>query len=234
MSEFTIGIDPGQSIDPTAFAVVRRIDGDSKPTFQCGHLERLPLSTLYPNVVQRARWLLQEASFLGRAELVLDLTGVGRPVYDLFTLEGLRPVRVTITAGHEEIVDDRGGYHVPKLVLVAQVQALLHDGRLLIQKDLPEAPALRAELEDFRGTITDSGRWTFGARSGAHDDLVLALALAVWRANKRNPTKIHPSVLARSAIRTRPVLGAVGYGELNQSESDLMRLKAQALARGRI
>ena len=51
----------------------------------------------------------------------------------------------------------------------------------------------------------------FGARAGAHDDLVLALALAVWRANKRRPRMVHPDVLRRSAqIRTRPSLGC-GY-----------------------
>ena len=80
------------------------------------------------------------------------------------------------------------------------MQALLHDGRLQIQKDLPEAPILKLELEDFRASVTDSGRWTFGARSGAHDDLVLALALALWRASRRAPMYIHPSVLARSAL----------------------------------
>jgi hypothetical protein len=30
----------------------------------------------------------------------------------------------------------------------------------------PDAPALRTELEDFRATVTHSGRWTFGARAG--------------------------------------------------------------------
>ena len=85
-------------------------------------------------------------------------------------------------------------------MLVSTVQALLHDGRLQIQKDLPEAPVLKMELEDFRASVTDSGRWTFGARSGAHDDLVLALALALWRASRRAPMYVHPSVLARSAL----------------------------------
>jgi hypothetical protein len=63
---------------------------------------------------------------------------------------------------------------------------------------------LKLELEDLRATVTDSGRWTFGARSGAHDDLVLALALALalalWRASRRAPMYVHPSVLARSAL----------------------------------
>lgn len=203
MSEFTIGIDPGQSIDPTAFAAVRRVQNGAKPMFQCGYLERLPLNTTYPSTVQHARRLLTKEPFLGRSELVLDLTGVGRPVADLFRSEGLHPVRVTITAGNDELVDERGIHHVAKLILISQVQTLLHDGRLQIQKELADAPVLRAELEDFRATVTDSGRWTFGARSGAHDDLVLALALAVWRANRRQ-IFVHPDVLRRSAQLHRP------------------------------
>ena len=61
MAEYTIGIDPGQSIDPTAFAVVRCVLGGDKPVFQCGHLERLPLDTPYPGIIQHARRLLQKA-----------------------------------------------------------------------------------------------------------------------------------------------------------------------------
>ena len=94
---------------------------------------------------------------------------------------------MSINAGVTETLNEHGIWHVAKLLLVSTVQALLHDGRLQIQKDLPEAPILKLELEDFRATVTDSGRWTFGARSGAHDDLVLALALALWRASRRAP-----------------------------------------------
>jgi hypothetical protein len=68
-------------------------------------------------------------------------------------------------------------------MLISRVTALLHEGRLKIAKELPDAAALVEELGAFRATVTESGRWTFGARSGAHDDLVLALAIALWRAH---------------------------------------------------
>jgi len=182
---YFIGVDPGQSIDPTAIAVVRRLDRlNARPLFQCGHLERLPLATTYPNIVLHVRRVVCAEPFLGRSEIILDLTGVGRPVADLFASEGLRPIKVNITAGVAETITDKGVHHVAKLLLISTVQTLLHDGRLQIQKDLPDAAALKAELEDFRAVVTDSGRWTFGARSGQHDDLVLALALACWRANR--------------------------------------------------
>jgi hypothetical protein len=46
----------------------------------------------------------------------------------------------------------------------------------------PEAETLVRELQDFRMEFTAAGHLTFNARSGKHDDLVLALAIAVWRA----------------------------------------------------
>ena len=235
MAEYTIGIDPGQTSDPTAFAIVRRIPGEIKPSFHCGHLERLPLGTPYPAIIQHARRLLQQETLRGNAELVLDLTGVGRPVGDMFRLEGLNPVRVTITAGNDETFID-GEHHVAKSILISHIQALLHDGRLLIQSELPEAPALRTELEEFRATVTDSGHWRFGARSGAHDDLVLALALAVWRVNKRRMGPVHPDVLARSAqIRTRHSLDRFGFGGdgTHDAIGELRAFQQRALARGR-
>jgi hypothetical protein len=140
------------------------------------------LHTVYPQVVWHVRQLISKPIFGQRVEMIIDLTGVGGPVADIFHDQGLRPQKVTITAGFEEVQDehDRKKWMVPKLVLVSRVQALLHDNRLQIHKALPDTAALVAELQDFRAHVTDSGRWTFGARSGQHDDLVLALSLACW------------------------------------------------------
>ena len=186
---YVVGCDLGQSHDPTAIAVVRRIDDDAdpsfRPIFQVGHLERLPLGTPYPGVVRHVSHMLGSVPLRGKAELVIDFTGVGRPVFDMFQGHGVSPIGVTITAGdavtHEGMI-----YRVPKLVLISRVQALLHDGRLKIHKGLPDAPALVAELQEFRAEVTDSGYWKFGARSGKHDDLVLAVAIALWRAHGDN------------------------------------------------
>ncbi len=179
---YTIGVDLGQSHDPTAIAIVRRVDGPSgEPVFQVGHLERIPLNTPYPGVVQHVRRLAARPVFRGSADLVIDFTGVGRPVFDMFEAAGMSPIGVAITSG--DAVGHEGRiYKVPKLTLISRLQALLHDGRLRILRTLPEAPALVAELQDFKAEVTDSGYWKFGARAGKHDDLVLATAIAVWRA----------------------------------------------------
>jgi hypothetical protein len=172
---FTVGVDLGQAHDPTAIAVVRKIDG----MFQVGHLERLPLQTPYPSVVAHVGRLL--ARLKGRSELVIDYTGVGRPVADLFQIAGLSPICVTITAG-DVTTNENLVFKVPKLTLISRVQALLHSGALRIHPGLPDVAALVEELQSFRATITDSGYFRFGARSGKHDDLVLAVAICCWRA----------------------------------------------------
>jgi hypothetical protein len=180
---YTIGVDLGQASDPTAIAVVRKLAedaADERPVFQVGHLERIPLNTPYPGVVQHAKRLLGKPPLRGNAELVIDFTGVGRPVFDMFQAVGVTPIGVSITSGDQAVAEGLV-WKVPKLILISRLQALLHDGRLKIQKELPEAPVLVAELQDMRAEVTDSGHWRFGARAGKHDDLVLALAIAVWR-----------------------------------------------------
>ena len=115
------------------------------------------------------------------AELLIDFTGVGRPVFDIFNQQGIRAEGVNITAGNQESWEAHG-WNVAKQILVSTVQAELHSGRLKINKNLKEAPILERELQDFQVSITPSGNATFSARVGAHDDLVLALAIALWRA----------------------------------------------------
>ena len=91
---FPVAVEPVPVVVGAPDVVVPNANG--KPTFRCGHLERLPLATPYPGIVRHVHRLLSHPPFLGQSELVLDLTGVGRPVADLFQAEGLRPVKVSI------------------------------------------------------------------------------------------------------------------------------------------
>jgi hypothetical protein len=152
----------------------------SQSIFQVGHLERVPLGTPYPGIVAHVGRLLGKLP--ARSELVIDITGVGKPIFEMFTYSGISPAGVMITAGTSETWDD-AIHGVPKLTLVSRLQALLHEGRLKIQRELAEAETLVRELQDFRVEYTAGGHLTFNARSGKHDDLVLALAIAVWRAH---------------------------------------------------
>jgi hypothetical protein len=74
---------------------------------------------------------------------------------------------------------------VPKQDLLAVVQILLEGEELKFASGLRELPALMRELTDVRSTMRSSGRIRMGADGcGEHDDLVIALALACWRARR--------------------------------------------------
>ena len=70
---------------------------------------------------------------------------------------------------------------------VSKLQAALHSGDLKIAKGIADAPVLLRELQDFRLRYTDAANATFNAREGAHDDLVLALAMALFTLTRDEP-----------------------------------------------
>jgi hypothetical protein len=196
-SRFALGVDLGQTIDPTALCVVEKIEEPTDPPvigtdmiqqlqpprYECRWLERLPLQTAYPAVIAHVARLLSAPPLRGNCDLVIDHTGVGRPIFDMFVAAGLSPVGITITGGQDNETRAPGGggvWRVSKLVLVSRLQALFHARELRIARGLPEASVLAMELQDFRATISDAGFASFGARVGKHDDLVLSLAVACW------------------------------------------------------
>lgn len=116
-----------------------------------------------------------------RSALVVDAGGPGRPVVDAMRTAGLKPVAVSITSG-KRTRRANGMVYVPKRLLVRGLVTTLENGRLKIAKGLPLADAFMDELQAFQVTLTAKGRDTYAARSGEHDDLVIAVALAVWAA----------------------------------------------------
>jgi hypothetical protein len=183
-ADFFIGLDLGQKRDFSALAVVERLPGPS-PEYHVRHLERLNLSTPYPVVAARARDLVAMTALQGKTELVVDATGVGVPVLDLLRAHGLRPVAITITGGHS--TSGLGAHlHVPKRALIATLVALFEAGRVGIAAGIPNSAELIEELLNVQVKINRRTRQeSYGAKGKQrHDDLVLALALAVWYGEK--------------------------------------------------
>src|ERR1700733_5654697 len=79
-----MGLDLGQRRDPSAIAVVERMDlaraysGTAFHSLRVRHLERVPLGTPYPGVVARGRESTRNIAIMaGRCALAVDGTGVG-------------------------------------------------------------------------------------------------------------------------------------------------------------
>jgi hypothetical protein len=189
-ADYFIGLDPGRDRDPCALAVVERVQaalggGEGRPVFAVRHLRRWPLHTSYAAVAAELATLVRTPPLCWPV-LVVDQTGVGQAVVDFLARAGLaaRLEGVVITSGRRSRRSAAGTWHVPKKELVGSLERVLRSRRLRVAA-LPERAALVRELSAFRVTITAAARETFGAgRERDHDDLVLAVALALWRADR--------------------------------------------------
>ncbi len=210
-----VGVDLGQQRDFTAISVTEKVlvptgreatEKRWRPSlgryvvaevpetvaeYRVRHLERPPLGTPYTEVVDRVAGLVKRLG--GEPFLVVDATGVGRPVTDMLwrkigtelrgTTAMVRPCPVTITGGDTVSRNPDGrGWRVPKRDLIYAALVLLQTGRLKIAEALELRETLVRELLDFRVKINIStAHDSYEAwREGDHDDLVLSVALSCW------------------------------------------------------
>jgi hypothetical protein len=189
---YYVGLDIGKAQDHTAIVIVRRADrlrAWMEPEFEGLGLcfaERVALGTAYPLVAGRVREIVTDEKLRGQVAVAVDATGVGAPIVDMLRAGrlGCEVAAVTITGGEKASGAGPGNaWSVPKQDLMAGVQVLLERRQLKIAPTLKEAGALVRELTDVKMTAGARGRLRMGADgSGEHDDLVVALGLAVWRA----------------------------------------------------
>lgn len=190
---YIAGLDLGKAQDPTALAVLETRDtpGGIGPdaVYHCRHLQRFKLGTSYPHIVASVRELCRREPLLTfRPRLAVDQTGVGNAVVDIFKQAEINAdLQPILIHGGDRATNEDGVWRVPKRELVGVTQVALQTGRLKIARDLPEVGVLTRELQNFQVSISDSGFDSYNARVGAHDDLVLALAMALWLASKPVP-----------------------------------------------
>ena len=111
---FIIAASLGEGIQSTAIAVVEqevvKSDRQHQETnaLRLRHLERMAVETTYPKTVDRIATLLrqpeiQDGEKCGGAEVIIDITGSGRAILELFGRSDIRPLVVRIVgAGQRE------------------------------------------------------------------------------------------------------------------------------------
>lgn len=184
-----VAADLGQSHDFSAlFAVEKQMPTETEPRvmYVCRGLKRWALGTSYPQIVTDVGNLLDNPK-LACCPLVMDATGVGRPILDMFRISKVRARvwGITITAGNKARWDKESGtFHVAKILLVHTAVALFQQRRIKLPEGHPGTKILTEELADYRIKITVSANETFAAREGKNDDYVLATSMALWWGEK--------------------------------------------------
>jgi hypothetical protein len=193
-----LGLDLGQAQDYSALAGVVRT-----PAWEVGRefrryavvgLKRWQLGTPYPDVVDDVCRMSEHPDARG-CPLVIDATGVGKAVVDQFRSAKCsgrlhcRIVALTIIGAHavdgsvaKSGPSPKGGWTVVKKDLVGVLHTAVQYDRLTIEPGLPLEPVLSKELQQFRVKYkAGTNNETFEAwRERDHDDVVLAVAFAVW------------------------------------------------------
>lgn len=206
MAKFFIGLDLGQASDYTALAVLERLaqPGKVEAQYHVRHLERVR-NVPYPEVVDKTVALMRSPALAGTSALVVDQTGVGAPVVDLFRRARLNLSSVLIHGGDTQTSDGQT-WRVPKRNLAGVLQVLFQSGRLKISKKLPLASVLQSELMNFKVKIDPvTAHDSYSAwREADHDDLVLAVALACWYAETAAPKPQPQLVMPRATEKIKP------------------------------
>jgi hypothetical protein len=180
---FFVGLDLGQAADYTAINVQEQKWNFTKKRYEyeLRYLDRVR-GMPYTEVVAKVSKMVQSDKLraIEPARLILDKTGVGAPVADMFKVGPIRPIEITITSGQRPSIVS-GGYHVPKRDLVFALLSVFQSDRFKIAQGLPLAKPLMNELTNFKIKINTNGHDSYAAwRETEHDDLVLSAAMATW------------------------------------------------------
>jgi hypothetical protein len=176
-----VGVDLGQAGDYTAITAME-FHPDTAYIRGLERMRHIPYTARddKPSVVARVKEIMGLPQ-LTDAHLLMDFTGVGRPIRDIFLEKGLKPITITITGGNL-VHPQYGGFSVPKRDLVFALVALFQSGELHIPAMSPETQTLVHELMNFKMKIKkETGHDSYEAwRESDHDDLVLAASLPAW------------------------------------------------------
>lgn len=101
-ARYFVGLDLGQARDYSALAVLEVEGFGLHAILRVRHLQRWKLRTSYPQICEETCVLLHREP-LQSAPLIVDATGVGRPIVDLFKPRlGARLNAAMITGGNAE------------------------------------------------------------------------------------------------------------------------------------
>jgi hypothetical protein len=221
----TLGVDIGQMRDPTALAVTVVTGPAAAVIGHVRYVQRLPLGTPYPQTATRIQEVLHnlrnaiyaEGIATTKFHIFMDVTGVGRPIFDMLTEQlpaNVRAVAVTLTGG-SSLTKDGVEWHVPKQHLVSLLNRFMAERRLVLPATqegslTDEARQFQRELRTFVGRKESAQHVETGARQGSHDDLVIAVGLSLLNVayTARKPSRIHDGF---GPARPRPIKGLPRY-----------------------
>jgi len=193
MSKFyIISLDPAQLHDYSALAVLECSKTDNGNNIyrlvSLNSKQRLP----YTEIVAWSKKVCENPKF--RLDyppiFILDVGGVGRAIGDMLNAANVKIMGIQLTGG-ESVTREGDTWRVSKSFVIGKFLGAWDEGRVLMPSRASFLNLFKRELLAFRGEMSAQGRARFEAGQGEHDDLVMAVAQAIWWAENRPPVA-HP------------------------------------------
>ena len=137
--------------------------------------------------------MMQSLSFGDNSVLLIDGTGIGEAVYDIYTAHGLDPVKIIFTSGETAAVENKreqfskkfgavSGYKVPKIDMISAAQVIFQQGRIRFAEDIDFRDECFQQLQAFVGKVNEK---THNVKyenltEDIHDDFVTMIIQACW------------------------------------------------------
>ena len=199
LPEWLLGLDLGQRFDHSALVILELLWialGRCAQTYEylflpqltVRSIERYPLNTSYediPRIISARAAQINERHRANNPhtnasiKLIIDAGGPGGPMVDHLRLVAPDYVAITpvmITAGNGETNLSGGFSGIPRRALVTRLIQMVANGCLHCPASLPGLNAWQAEMLSLSGCGAQS------TKTGDHDDLTMAAALAAWAA----------------------------------------------------
>jgi len=198
---YLLGCDLAKSLDYTSFAIIEMVWSPEIRDFVY-HLKALDRirGVDYPAItdliIKTVGKLIKESQLVTTdgPHLCMDASGLGAPIKDYLKqagvfLAGRKLYPVVFTGGEAARRDPvTRNYNISKTLIVSNFLSLMQHRHFDYAPDLQTLPLLEQEIASFKQHLTPSGKTTFDAESGAHDDLICAccipLIIGEWRYNR--------------------------------------------------
>lgn len=145
--------------------------------------DRTTNSLVYKDKFNRLEWPYQKSKIIevsrhyNNALTIIDATGLGDPIADDLTRSGvpIEPYKLT---------------NESKKDLIEKLSIWIEQKKISIIND----PLDLFEYDNYSYDISSTGKVTYNAREGFHDDVVMADALAVWGLQPLVPNAVQPEM----------------------------------------
>lgn len=165
--QYFAGLDLGKLQDYSALSVIKK----ENDTLKLVYNYQFPLQTPYTEVINT---LVRADEKFHFQKLLLDQTGIGEPI-----LESIKEQGLTKTEG-ETLTQDT------KTDLLTNLKLVMEQEQLAI----PYNKALCQQINDQQFSYGKNGKLTFNHPPNSHDDMLWALALAVYAAKTQSTPKL--------------------------------------------